>query len=193
MAPRPDTRREILGIARDIVARDGIGRLSFDAIARELGRTKQAVLYWFPTKPDLLAALFLPCLEEETRTAESALASATDPKAAVAAFVRAIADFHLGDLDRFRLVYVMPQTARPRRGDGAVVTRVHPVTDRLYASLAVRLNPDDPKSARPRAAAIHAAVLGQVLLLSLADALNDPLKHTPRDLSEALTALLCSS
>ena len=41
------TNKKILTIAREILASDGLGAVSFDTIARRLGRTKQAVLYWY--------------------------------------------------------------------------------------------------------------------------------------------------
>jgi len=36
---------------------DGIDRTSLDALARELGMTKQAILYWYPSKEVLLDAV----------------------------------------------------------------------------------------------------------------------------------------
>lgn len=36
---------------------DGIDRTSLDALARELGMTKQAILYWYPSKEALLDAV----------------------------------------------------------------------------------------------------------------------------------------
>ena len=107
---RSRTGDQILEIARDLLAEGGLGAVSFDAIAARLGRSKQAVLYWYPTKPDLLAALFLPWLEEEAALAETALRDATDGTDAIARFVRAVAGFHLSDLTRFRAMYLLPQT-----------------------------------------------------------------------------------
>jgi len=188
---KPDTKHQILAIAREIAATDGIGAVSFDAIARRLGRSKQAVLYWYPSKRELLGALFLPWLEAEAEVALSALRKSGGPTAAVAAFVRAVALFHLSDLDRFRLMYLAPQVTRQGSGstEGTrLATQVHPVTDRLYGAFAAHLG--DAPAARREAVAIHAAVLGQILMIALAEALNDPLKHGSDDLVEALVATL---
>ena len=189
---RTDTGARILDIARDLLAEGGLGALSFDTIAARLGRTKQAVLYWYPTKPDLLAALFLPWLEAEAALAETVLRDAPVGPEAIARFVPALAGFHLADLPRFRAMYLLPQTlgraaSDPRDRD--VLDRVHAITDRLYGALAAHLGPD-PAAARTRAVAVHASVLGLVQMAGLAEALEDPLKHGPDALLEALVAQL---
>lgn len=186
------TGDRILEIAREILAADGVGALSFDAIARRLGRTKQAVLYWYPTKQELLAAMFLPWLEAEAEAACQAVAGAAGRNAAIAGFVRAVAGFHLADLDRFRMMYLVPQTLPPAAQDAdraALLDRVHPLSDRVYGALAAHLG-GAAVAARREAVAIHSAVLGLVLLHGLSDSLRDPLKHAAPDLVEALVASL---
>jgi AcrR family transcriptional regulator len=183
---RTGTRARILEIAGEVLAAEGAGALSFDAVARRLGKSKQAVLYWFPTKRDLLAALYVPWLEAEAETARTALAGCRGEAEVIRAFVRAVAGFHLADLDRFRLIYLAPQVQRPgvqdRPVDG-VVDEIHPVTDGLYRSLSEHLTGE---TARAEATAIHASVLGLVLMVSLGETLNDPLKHSTDALVSAL-------
>ena len=184
-----NTPDRILSIARDLLAAEGLSGLSFDAIARKLGRTKQAVLYWYPSKRGLLAAMYLPALQAEADAVASALAGQTGRDPAIAAFVRAVAAFHLSDLDRFRLMYLVPQTTRGKAadwGDGGLVDQVHPVTDALYGALADRLG----AGGRAEAVAIHSAVLGLVLMHGLAASVQDPLKHPPDVLIDALIASL---
>jgi AcrR family transcriptional regulator len=189
---RPRTGDQILEIARDLLAEGGLGAVSFDAIAARLGRSKQAVLYWYPTKPDLLAALFLPWLEEEAALAETALRDATDATDAITRFVRAVAGFHLSDLTRFRAMYLLPQTltrGKEETRDRAVLDKVHAITDRLYTALAAHLGPD-ATTARQQAFAVHSAVLGLALMSGLAEGLDDPLKHRQNVLVDALVARL---
>jgi AcrR family transcriptional regulator len=183
-----DRKTEILGIARDILAKDGLGAVSFDAIARRLGCSKQAVLYWYPTKPDLLSAMFLPWLEAEAAVVASALGQAGNRAEAIGLFVRAVARFHLQDLDRYRMMYLVPQTTSPRSRRQNGITpddKVYKITDGLYGALAAHLD-QEAGAARKQAVAVHSAVLGLVLMLSLADALDDPLKHPEDDLIDAL-------
>lgn len=188
------TSTKILLIAREILANEGLGALSFDAIAKRLGRSKQAVLYWYPTKQALLSAMFVPWLQAESETAAVAVSKANTRTDAIGSFVRAIAGFHFNDLDRFRLMYLVPQTTSPRSGDRgslSVGEDVYAVTDRLYGTLADHLD-GERNAARKEAVAIHSGVLGIVLMVALTDALKDPLKHTEDELVEALIASLTS-
>ncbi len=186
------TSKQILSIALEILASDGLGAVSFDAIARRLGRSKQAVLYWYPSKRDLLAAMFLPWLRAETETAEDAVSEAATRVEAIGSFVRAVAWFHFADLDRFRMMYLVPQTTGLKsngRGNTVAGEDVYQVTNRLYGALADHLD-GEREAARKEAVAIHSAVLGLVLMFALADALRDPLKHSETDLIDALIASL---
>ncbi|TVQ55971.1 MAG: TetR/AcrR family transcriptional regulator [Rhodobacteraceae bacterium] len=68
---------DILDAAHRVVARDGAGRLTLDAVAREVGMTKGGVLYNFPSKTALLAAMLTRMLERfEVEAAEAAVAAA---------------------------------------------------------------------------------------------------------------------
>jgi AcrR family transcriptional regulator len=195
LMPTGKTNDQILNVARDLLASGGLAAVSFDSIARRLGLTKQAVLYWYPSKLELQAALFLPWLEAEANLAIRSVAGSTTRDQAVGAFARAIAEFHLDDLDRFRMMYLVPQTIRPGAGEPdnvALMARVHPVTDRIYGALAEKLD-GDPIASRQKAFAIHSAVLGLVLMSGLADSLRDPLKHTASNMVEALVAALRST
>jgi AcrR family transcriptional regulator len=86
-----DTRDRILRTVPALVRSGGLGSLTFDAVARRLGISKQAVLYWFPRKEDLLAAVAIPWIRDEARAALAAVENAPDTAAAVQAFVRYVA------------------------------------------------------------------------------------------------------
>lgn len=185
-----DTAGRILDIARDLLGEAGPSALSFDAIAARLGKSKQAVLYWYPTKQALLAALFLPALRAEA----DAVCRALDhpQKGGAGSAVRALCRFHLSDLDRFRLMYLSPQILPPagrRAAEPALLPQVHEVTDGMYAAISRALAGGAPTEAtRREAAALHATSLGLVLMYSLADSLDDPLKHDTEDLIDILVA-----
>lgn len=186
------TREKILQVTRELLALGGIGAVSFDAIARGLGLSKQAVLYWFPSKQELLAEMFVGWLNAEADAAVVALAGAGRGAEAIRAFVSAIAGFHLASLDRFRMMYLVPQTLRGGATDApddAVLARIHAATSRLYGALAERLE-GTPLAARREAVAVHSAVLGLVLMFGLAEAAGDPLKHASDDLIAALVTRL---
>ena len=83
----PETRSEILAVASELFGRYGYQRTSLREIAARLGVSKAAVLYHFPAKADILAALAQPLLDD----IDAALASAraAGPDADLAGRVRA--------------------------------------------------------------------------------------------------------
>jgi AcrR family transcriptional regulator len=74
-----DTRAEILAVARDLFGRYGFQRTSLREIAGLLGVSKAAVLYHFPTKAEILAALAQPLLRDLDAALTSARAAGPDP------------------------------------------------------------------------------------------------------------------
>jgi AcrR family transcriptional regulator len=189
--PRPDTKAEIIRVATDLLAEGGPSALTFDAIAARIGKSKQAVLYWFPSKPHLLGSITIPAL-----TAEAAcLSPPAKSKLNAATAIRELAAFHLSDLDRFRLVYVSPQSGALRSNENSleeVTQRVNQVTSALYDQLAECLRIDCPglseADARQDAMILHTSVLGLILMIAMAETIGDPLKHTSQALIERLAA-----
>jgi AcrR family transcriptional regulator len=57
MAKAAVTRERILTAAEDVVLRDGVARLTLEAAAAEAGLSKGGVLYHFPTRDALVAAM----------------------------------------------------------------------------------------------------------------------------------------
>jgi AcrR family transcriptional regulator len=54
---RPSSRERILDAAYDIVAAEGAGRLTFDALSARTGISRGGILYNFPSKDELLQAM----------------------------------------------------------------------------------------------------------------------------------------
>ena len=194
-----ETKARILGAAAEILRARGQDALTFDAIAARLGITKQAVIYWFPGKADLFTELALPGLRAEVEAVERALAAAPSRGAAARAAVRALIEFHLADLPRFRLMYLAPQigfSTASRVATAEIVGQIHPVTARMYAAIAAAIDAGpaavDGSAARETAVALHMAALGHVLLHALADAIDDPLRHPAEVLAERLATLLAA-
>lgn len=188
------TKDRILQAAADILRGGGPAALTFDAVAARLGLSKQAVIYWFPSKPALMSELSLPGLRDEARAVIAALAGIErDPPEAARRVVLALIRFHLADLPRFRLIYLSPQIGKQtesRQTANAIVAQVHPVTAQMYAAFADALG--DGPQARETAVALHMAALGHVLMVALTDAIDDPLRHAPADLAERLATVLAA-
>jgi AcrR family transcriptional regulator len=56
---RRNTRTRLLEAAERVVARDGVARLTLDAVAGEAGVSKGGLLYHFPNKDALISAMVL--------------------------------------------------------------------------------------------------------------------------------------
>lgn len=85
------TRERILAAATDLFGVRGVEAVSLDAIAAEVGVRKQTLLYWFPSKDELLAAVLASAATELTVVIEAAARAAPDePLAKVDAVVQAV-------------------------------------------------------------------------------------------------------
>ena len=184
------TNKKILNAAQELLSKGGANAVSFDKVAAELGITKQAVLYWFPSKSALLAAMFIDWLDAEAEAAEDAVKSAKTANEAISAFVTEIVSFHAENFDRFRMMYLAPQTlkvgSQVSRKDGAI-GEINQVTSRLYDCLAEKLDANAIE-ARLTAFIVHSSVLGLVMMLALANSISDPLAHSESDLVAALVS-----
>lgn len=88
---RGNTRVRILDEATDLFGRRGVEAVSLDVIAAEVGVAKQTLLYWFPSKDDLVGAVLAAATAELTVGVEAAIrASGEDPLDRIEAVVRAV-------------------------------------------------------------------------------------------------------
>jgi AcrR family transcriptional regulator len=190
------TREAILDTASRIISQTGAASLTFQTLGETLGVTKQAIIYWFPSKSDLARELILPALELEADAVVAALRRVRTARKAMEVFLRALVTFHQGDLGRFRLIYVTAQFD-PQIWQVAelpeIADRIHAATGRMYGALESVLAqaPDftDPARARKAAVAAHMAGVGALTMLSLANAVRDPLAHTSDELVDTLVLL----
>jgi AcrR family transcriptional regulator len=85
------TRERILDAALDRFGTRGSDGVSLDDIAADVGVTKQTVLYWFPSKDELLGAVLAHTADELAVGVEAAVrASPEEPLARVEAVVKAV-------------------------------------------------------------------------------------------------------
>ncbi|GLQ16469.1 TetR/AcrR family transcriptional regulator [Maritalea porphyrae] len=197
---KPNKRDKIVEVASNIVKQQGVAALTFEAVAKDMGVTKQAIIYYFSSKPKLLEAMFLPHIEAEAAAAIQCLQSLSSGENAAAAFSRAIINFHLSDLDRFRSMYLAPQLEaqkgiKSKLLDEGFAGRVHEVTSGIYDVLSSFLQTEmglTLEAARRRAFVLHTNALGLVLMQSLADAIDDPLAHDVEELTASLAEMVAS-
>ena len=85
------TRERILDAALDLFGRRGVGAVSLDEIAREVGVRKQTVLYWFPSKDALVDGVLESVAAQLGVVIEAAIRAAPDdPVDRIDAVVKAV-------------------------------------------------------------------------------------------------------
>ena len=90
-ARRGRVRRDILDAAWTLMEGEGVAALSVREVARALGIRQQSLTYYFPTKQDLLDALFADGFDELGRRLAE-IPSDTNADAAVVALATAFVD-----------------------------------------------------------------------------------------------------
>ncbi len=179
-----------------MVEREGLTGLTFQALADTLGVSKQAVLYWYPSKWELIADCGVPIIRQEADALITALSGSRDGTDAIERFIRAFARHYARRLPLFRVVYMPePFGTEPNAPDQqAALAPIHRVTSSIYAALESWIA-GDPRLARkdvsPRqlAVAAHMSAIGLVTMFAVADAYGDPLVHPLDKMVDAMIAL----
>jgi AcrR family transcriptional regulator len=191
------SRDAILEQAYRIVAEQGYVALTFQALAEALGVSKQAIIYWFPTKWDLALAYALRALDGEAQATIAPTKLAGSAASAIEAFVRALVGHYLQNLGDFRMLYLAPQFDRSIVAavpSADALAPIHQKSSTIYAALEAKiaLDPEFRPGESPRrlAVAAHMAGIGLLTMLAMADAVNDPFKHSSEDLLDSMVALL---
>lgn len=198
MAPRRRVTKDmIVAEARRLVAEQGTTGLTFQALASALGVSKQAIIYWYPSKRELARDFCLPLLREEREVVTTAIAGSRSATEAIEAFVRSLVRYHLSDLGRFRMLYLWLQfepgiSLRP--GDEHLLDPIHETTSSSYDLLEGMIAADRSflgnGDARKLAVAVDMAALGLITMIAMAEAMNDPWRHSTESMVDALVDLL---
>ena len=145
---RTPTRERILAVALDLFGARGFDGASLDDIARAVGVRKQTVLYWFPSKDDLVDAVLDAVAAELVAVIDAAVRAAPDePLARIDAIVSAV---FRPAVRRPALLGVVRESSRlPAERTHAVVQRLSPLIARAVSYLesemdAGRLRRGDP-------------------------------------------------
>ena len=87
------TREAILETATRIISETGAASMTFQTLGETLGVTKQAIIYWFPSKSDLTRELIMPALELEADAVVAALRRIKSGRRAIEVFLRTLIAF----------------------------------------------------------------------------------------------------
>lgn len=183
MAER-DTRAQILAVATELFARHGYQRTSLRQIADRLGVTKAAVLYHFAAKPDILAALIEPMLDDLDATLSGIEADADpdDPTSARWPTIEGMLDVLLAHRQAMRMA---SHDLAPLANDPAF----HRFSNALTTAHRLVAGPDPDLACRVRAVQAIALLSDPVILLGDAptDALREAILDGARQLFVAAT------
>lgn len=161
MAPplRP-TRDRILDAALDRFGTKGFEAASLDEIAADVGVRKQTVLYWFPSKVELLAAVIEWIADELVVGVEAALRQSSDGFARVEATVRAVFRPAVRRPALLGLVRELNRLGSPEADH--LMERVGPLVERAVRFLSAEMDAGRMRRADPRltVALVYATVVG---------------------------------
>ncbi len=99
-------RGRILDEAAALFAREGYDATSLGRLAEAVGVTKAAIYHYFPSKQDIYEAIIVQTLEGLLAHVRPAVAAAPEPRAALAGFMRAHADYFEAHHDGFAALLV---------------------------------------------------------------------------------------
>ena len=188
------TRQSILQAAETVLLREGLDALTLDAIAAELGLTKQGLYYHYPSKEALLAEL---ALQEWTAVADAvhaATAAATNAADALEALVRHYVARYAQRLPMFRLAtqgsLLSPLAASLARQQ---LELIRPLNDRMYGPTERLLRAaqragraDAALDPRRLAFVAHTSAMGLLTMQLMVSSVDDPLRHAPKALVDEL-------
>ena len=167
------TADRILDAALEAFGTTGYDAVSLDAVAAELGLSKQAILYWFPSKEALLAAVVDRGAAELTAVVEEALSRAGEGFDRVRAVVRAI--FRLAARDP-ALLGLLREVSRLGPPAATQMTEcVEPLLSRATTFLASEMDAGRMRRSNPRLLllAMYSTVIGMLTEVDVLAALGE--------------------
>lgn len=195
---RARSREEIIDGARRVLLRNGVAATTLEAIAEEVGLTKAALYYYWPSKDALLFEIMFAAVSAQSQAIHEAVAQADNGGGALRAIIRETVGVFAPRMDDFRLAYLHGQIAKPGsvHFDQEQFARLRPLNDLAYAG-ATKLLAADWKRARgrarvePRLMAFLASVaaVGLLTFKGAVESVDDPLMYSDEQLVEALARI----
>ncbi len=142
------TDERILVAAMSAFGTRGYDGTSLDDLARDLGIRKQTILYWFPSKDALLAAVVDRCADEVTGRLVRALDGAADGFGRVEAMVRAM--FRLAARHPSMLGFMREVTRLGPPASTRLLARLEPLIDRASGFLEAEMDAGRMRRHDPR-------------------------------------------
>jgi len=184
---RERSREEILDAARKVLLRQGVAATTLDAVAREVGVTKPALYYYFPSKDALLFELMFSTFERHAQAVHDAVEMAGDGAQALRILISETVEVFAPHLDDFRLAFLYGQVAAAGslHFNPEQFARIRPLNDLFLAGAAERLAGAEPRPAsgrgvEPRLMAFLAylSAIGLLTMKGMVESLEDPLLYS---------------
>jgi AcrR family transcriptional regulator len=195
---RDRSREEILEAARRVLVRNGVAATTLDAVAKEVGVSKTALYYYFPSKDALFFELVFGALDSQAKAVHDAVDKANDGATALRSIIRESVNAFAPRLDDFRLAFLHGQVA----DKGAIhfnpqqFARIRPLNDLLYGGAARKL--EEEKKRRPGRAQVeprlmaflaYLAAIGLLTIKGMVESLDDPLLYSDDQLIEGFARI----
>lgn len=169
----PNTAERILDEALDSFSSRGYDATSLDAMAKELEISKQTILYWYPSKEALMAAVIERSANELSGVLEDALAQAGAGWDRVEAIVRSV--FRLA-ARRPALLGLLREVARLGPPAATQMTEaLDPLVQRATGFLSDEMDAGRMRKSDPRLLllAMYSTVIGMVTEVEVMRALGE--------------------
>ena len=137
---RARAERQILDAAWTVMAREGVAALSVREVARSVGIRQQSLTYYFPTKQELLDALFADGFADLRRCFDQ-LRPATDPDQGVVDVAVAFVDHLVARPAAYHLMFqgTVPGFEPSEASHAIALTVLRELVDRLAAAGVTKL------------------------------------------------------
>lgn len=193
---RDRSREEILEAARAVLLRSGVASMTLDAVAREVGVSKTALYYYFPSKDALLFELIFAVLDAHARQIHKAVDNVPDGAQALGALIGGSVTTFASHLEDFRLAFLHGQVASPGsvHFDAEQFARIRPLNNLILAGVANKIAQGqgvegNRAGIEPRLLAFLAylATIGVLTMKGMVESLKDPLAFSDTELIDGLT------
>jgi AcrR family transcriptional regulator len=199
---RDRSREEILEAARRVLVKKGVGAMTIEAVAKEVGVTKTALYYYYPSKDALLFELMFGVLKGHAQAVHEAVDEARDGADALGILIRKSVTEFAPRLEDFRLAFLHGQVASPGsvHFDEEQFARIRPLNDLWLAGAAGKLVEDRDKRhtrapVEPRLMAFLAylAALGMLTMKGMVESLDDPLLYSDDQMIEGFAQIFAAA
>lgn len=193
---RDRSREEILEAARIVLLRSGVASMTLDAVAKEVGVSKTALYYYFPSKDALLFQLIFGVLDAHAHQIQVAVNDAQDGAQALGALISESVATFASHLEDFRLAFLHGQVASPGsvHFDAEQFARIRPLNNLILAGVENKIVQGqgvegNRAGIEPRLLAFLAylAAIGVLTMKGMVESLKDPLAFSDSELIEGLT------